>query len=139
MFHFCAPLLICYSKHRCQYTQFVHLNSSTFGVFLTIIFILSLIPIFVFKLNALPSLCKFDILSTAINILSEVPLRRTEFMGRRENLISCVSGMRSERQGTENYLQRDVWKRGAQLPCTISDPMMLSFQKIVFLPYLIFV
>ena len=50
-----------------------------------------------FNLNALPSVFKFDIPSTSINILSAVPIRRIGFKGRRGNPISCASAMHSER------------------------------------------
>jgi hypothetical protein len=102
MFHFCSVIWNCHliwSKEHvsCRYTEFVHLNSNTVGIFLTIIFVSFLILIFVFNLNSLPSVCQFDIRSWAINILSAVPLRRTGFKGRTEKLISCLSWMRSER------------------------------------------
>ena len=127
MFHFFAPLLICYLIHGCRYTQYIHRNSSTVGIFLAINFILFLIPIFVCNLNVLSSLCKVDIRSTAINIFSAAPVIRTGLKGERASLISCVSGMRSVRVnkiGTEYCSQRDVKKRGAKLSCTIMDPVM---------------
>jgi len=68
--------------HGCRYTKFVHLNSSTIGVFLTIISILFLILIFIFNLNVLSSLCKVDIRSTAINIFSALPVRRPGCKGK---------------------------------------------------------